>query len=162
MRAVLANRPGPPEVLSIVNLPDPEPAPGQVVIAVDVIATTFIDTQLRSGTGVRPLDPSVFPLVLGNGVGGTVTAVGDSVDPAWAGVRVVTGTGGSGGYATRAVAAVADLHRVPDTIDLAPAVAVLADGRTAVGLFRAAHVQPGETVAVTAAAGGVEIGRAHV
>ena len=49
MCAVHAKDPGPPEVLSVVDLPDPEPAPGQVVVAVDVVAVSFIDTQLRAG-----------------------------------------------------------------------------------------------------------------
>jgi NADPH2:quinone reductase len=155
MRAVLAKGPGPPEVLSVVDPPDPEPAPGQVVVAVDVVAVSFIDTQLRAGRGVRPLGTDAYPLILGNGVGGTVVAVGDRNDRTWLGVRVVTSTGGSGGYASRAVAGATDLHRVPAALDLAPAVAVLADGRTALGLVRAARPQPGETVAVTAAAGGV-------
>ena len=49
MRAVLAKDPGPPEVLSVVDPADPEPAPGQVVVAVDVVAVSDIDTQPRAG-----------------------------------------------------------------------------------------------------------------
>jgi NADPH2:quinone reductase len=72
MRAVLADRTGPPDVLRVAELPDPMPEPGQVLAAVDVAAITFIETQLRSGRSPRPLEPDAFPLVLGNGVAGTV------------------------------------------------------------------------------------------
>ena len=76
-------------------------------------------------------------------------------DPAWIGASVVTTTGGTGGYASLALARTADLHRVPDRLGLPEAAALLADGRTAVGVHRAVGIQPGETVVITAAAGGV-------
>jgi len=154
MRAILAERPGPPQVLSAVELPDPEPAPGQVLVDVAVAAITFVDTQMRAGT-FPGLPASAFPVVLGNGVGGTVAARGEDVDGAWLDAQVVTSTGGRGGYASRALAAVDDLHRVPEGLALPDAVALLADGRTALALIQAAEVGPGQTVAVTAAAGGV-------
>jgi NADPH2:quinone reductase len=155
MRAAVAREPGPPSVLELRELPDPVPAAGEVVVAVAVAATTFVDTQLRAGAGPRPVDPSEFPLVLGNGVAGTVVELGEGVDPAWEGERVVTTTGGRGGYASRAVAAADDLHRIPAGVDERTAVAVLADGRTALALTGAASVRGGEVVAVTAAAGGL-------
>jgi NADPH2:quinone reductase len=93
--------------------------------------------------------------VLGNGVAGTVVALGADVDAGWLGAEVATATGGSGGYATRAIAAATDLHRIPSGLDVRSAAALLADGRTAIGLTDAARIQPGDTVAVTAAAGGV-------
>ena len=49
MCAVFAKGPGPPEVVSVVDLSDPEPASGQVVVAVDVVAVSDIDTQPRAG-----------------------------------------------------------------------------------------------------------------
>jgi NADPH:quinone reductase len=153
MRAVVANHPGAPDVLHPVTLPDPEPDVGQVRVAVEAAAITFLDTLVRAGSGV--VRPATFPAVLGNGVGGTVDLVGPDVDPSWLGARVVTATGGTGGYASLAIAAAADLHQVPDRLELAAATALLADGRTAVGLHEAAGVQPTETVIVTAAAGGL-------
>jgi NADPH2:quinone reductase len=155
MRAVIADRTGPPDVLQPVELPDPEPAAGQVLVAVEAAAITFIDTQMRAGTSPRPLPPDAFPVVLGNGVAGTVAAVGDGVPDSWTGAAVVTTTGGRGGYASRALAAASDLHRIPAGLDGRTAVALVADGRTALGLARAAAIRPGETVAVTAAGGGV-------
>ena len=153
MRAIVADHPGPPEVLHPVELPDPDPGPGQVAVAVTVAAITFVDTQIRAGTSQGPTVS--FPVVLGNGVGGIVTDIGSDVDPGWIGTEVVASTGGSGGYATRALAHVNDLHRVPTGLDLDTATALLADGRTAVGLARAARIEAGDTVAITAAAGGV-------
>jgi NADPH2:quinone reductase len=153
MRAVIADHPGTPEVLHPVILPDPKPDAGQVRVAVEVAAITFIDTLIRGGSQVAP--PATFPVILGNGVGGTIDRVGPGMDPAWIGTRVVTTTGGSGGYASHAIAATEDLHRVPDRLSLSDATALLADGRTAVGLHQAAGIKSNETVIVTAAAGGV-------
>jgi NADPH2:quinone reductase len=150
---MIAATAGPPDVLKPVDLPDPAPGPGQVVVAVRVAAITFIDTQLRAGRSPGPT--VVFPVVLGNGIGGVVDAVGAGVDPDWIGVDVIASTGGKGGYATRALASAADLHRVPSGVSLPHATALLADGRTAVGLARAAHIGAGDIVVVTAAAGGV-------
>jgi NADPH2:quinone reductase len=154
MRAILAEHPGPPQVLSVVQRPDPEPGPGQVLVDVAVAAITFVDTRMRAGT-FPGLPASEFPVVLGNGVGGTVAARGEGVDRAWLGAEVATSTGGRGGYASRALAAAGDLHRVPADLALPDAVALLADGRTALALIQAAGIGPGQTVAVTAAGGGV-------
>jgi NADPH2:quinone reductase len=154
MRAVIARRPGPPDVLEPVEGPDPEPGPGQVVVDVSLAAITFVDTQMRSGVFPR-IRPEDFPLVLGNGMTGTVVAAGEAVDPTWVGAEVVTATGGRGGYASLAVAAAADLHRIPAGLGRRDALALLADGRTALGLARAAGIRSGEAVAVTAAGGGV-------
>ncbi len=153
MRAIVADRPGAPDVLRPVTLPDPEPDSGQVRVVVEVVAITFIDTLIRAGSPIAP--PVTFPVILGNGVGGIIDRVGPDVDPAWICTPVVTTTGGSGGYASLAVARVGDLHRLPHPLGLPEATALLADGRTAVGLHRAADIGPGEIVVVTAAAGGV-------
>lgn len=84
-----------------------------------------------------------------------VTAVGVGVDPALLDSQVVTTTGGSGGHAERVAVDAAGLIPVPAALELAQAVALLADGRTAMALVRAVAPQPGETVLVEAAAGGV-------
>lgn len=153
MRAVIAEHPGSPKVLRPVDLTDPEPGAGQVRVAVEFAAITFVDTLIRRGSKAAP--PVTFPVILGNGVGGIIGRAGAGVDRAWIGARVVTTTGGSGGYASLAVAAAEDLHRVPEQLSLKDATALLADGRTAVGLHQAAQIRSQETVIVTAAAGGV-------
>ena len=155
MRAVVLNAFGPPEHLAVEGLPDPCPGPGQVVVAVQVASITFVETQLRAGSPPHPAMRPALPVVLGNGVGGVVGSVGPDVDPGLVGQVVITTTGGSGGYAERVVVPASGLIEVPPGLDLADAVALLADGRTATGLMDVASVQAGETVLIEAAAGGV-------
>ncbi|MEV4535999.1 zinc-binding dehydrogenase [Asanoa sp. NPDC049518] len=153
MRVVWLTRFGDPSVLVPGEAPDPSPAPGQVLVDVAYANITFIETMFRAN-GFGPFKGD-FPMVPGNGVGGVVTAVGPEVDPALVGTRVVTSTGGSGAYAARVAVDASGLVRVPDGLGLDTAVALLADGRTALLLLRAAAVKPGERVLVEAAAGGV-------
>jgi NADPH2:quinone reductase len=146
---------GPPANLVAEQRDDPTAAPGQVVVEVELAGVTFVETQLRAGRPPHPSMAPELPVVLGNGVGGIVAALGDGVDEALLGRRVVTTSGGRGGYAQRVVVDRELLIEVPARLALADAVALLADGRTALSLFDAAAVTPGETVLVEAAAGGV-------
>ncbi|MFI6257521.1 zinc-binding dehydrogenase [Micromonospora zamorensis] len=153
MRAIWLREFGGPDVLVPGTAPDPTPGPGQVLIDVAHVNITFVETQQRSG---RPGPFQVTPpLIPGNGVGGTITAVGPDVDPALIGRRVVSATGGSGAYAERVVVDVSAPIEVPAGLALDEAVALLADGRTATMLIEAVGVQPGDRVLVEAAAGGV-------
>ncbi|GAA3642140.1 zinc-binding dehydrogenase [Nonomuraea antimicrobica] len=152
MRAVVLRRFGGPEALVVEELPDPVPGAGQVLVEVEVAGITFVETQVRADRGPRRAE---LPAVLGNGVAGTVTAVGDGVDPSAEGTRVVTTLGGYGGYAELALAGADDLLPIPAGLSPEHAVALLADGRTAVGLATAAAPRPGEWVLVEAAGGGV-------
>jgi NADPH2:quinone reductase len=127
--------------------------PGQALIEVAYSSITFVETQVRAG-GFDPFSVEL-PTILGNGVGGVVAAVGEGADEDLIGKRVVSGTGGSGGYAERAAVDVGGLFEVPEGLDLADAVALLADGRTATMLVRNAGLRRGERVLVEAAAGGV-------
>ena len=153
MRVVWLTAFGGPEVLVAGEAPDPEPGPGQALIDVAFAGITFVETMFRA-TGAGPFRAEL-PMVPGNGVGGTVAAIGDGVDPGLVGTRVVTSTGGSGGYAERAAVDAAALVPVPEGLALDVAVALLADGRTATMLVDAAGVRGGERVLVEAAAGGV-------
>src|SRR5438067_12507939 len=155
MRAVVLSEFGPPAVLVPTEVPDPAPGPGQVVVDVELAGITFVETQVRAGRAPNPAMAPALPGILGNGVGGVMAAVGPGLDPALAGTRVVTSTGGSGGYAERVAVDAAGVIAVPDGLALRDAVALLADGRTAIALMRAATVREGETVLVEAAAGGV-------
>jgi len=154
MRVVYLTRFGGPEVLVAGTAPDPVPGPREVVVDVDVVNVTFLDTLIRSGNAPGPFTPTP-PVIPGNGVGGVVTALGPDVDPMLKGLRVVAATGGSGGYAERAAVAVDNLAEVPAGLDIEAATAVLADGRTATWLVAATAVAPGDRVLVTGAAGGV-------
>ena len=155
MRAVWLKEFGGPEVLVTDQAPDPAPGPGQALIEVVFANITFVETQFRAN-GVGPFKPEL-PMIPGNGVGGLVTAVGPGADAALVGRRVVSGTGGSGGYAERVAVDAAGVVQVPDGMELDTAVALMADGRTAVLLVRRAEVRGGERVLVEAAAGGVGI-----
>jgi NADPH:quinone reductase len=153
MRAVWLTELGGPEVLVAADTPDPGPADGQAVIEVAFANVTFVETQYRSpGPAPFAVQP---PMIPGNGVGGVVASVGDSVDDALVGTRVISSTGGSGGYAELVVVDAGNLVPVPAGVDLDTAVALLADGRTAMMLVRSAGVRPSERVLVEAAAGGV-------
>ncbi|MEU8305696.1 zinc-binding dehydrogenase [Actinomadura sp. NPDC048955] len=154
MRAVWLREFGGPEALVAGDAPDPVPGEGRALVEVEFANITFVETQMRSGTGPMPVrwEP---PMIPGNGVGGVVTAVGDGVDAALVGRRVVTSTGGTGGYAQKAAVDAKGLFEVPDGLALDDAIALLADGRTAVMMTRAAQIREGERVLVEAAAGGV-------
>lgn len=144
---------GGPEVLVPGEAPDPVAGPGQVLVEVAFANITFVETQFRAGRpGPFRAEP---PLIPGNGVGGVIGAVGEGVDPELMGQRVVTSTGGSGGYAERVAVDAASVFAVPAGLALDAAVAVLADGRTAVGLTTATGVRSGDRVLIEAAAGGV-------
>ncbi|HEX6524443.1 MAG TPA: zinc-binding dehydrogenase [Streptosporangiaceae bacterium] len=146
MRAVVLKEFGPPENLAVEDVPDPEPGPGQVLVDVEIANITFVETQIRAGRAPNPALAPKLPAILGNGVGGVNAATGQ---------RLISTTGGSGGYAQHAVVDSSWTIPVPAGLALEDAVALLADGRTATALIRAATPQPGETVLVEAAAGGV-------
>lgn len=152
MRAVWLKEFGGPEVLVAADTPDPVAGPGQAVVDVAYANITFVETQTRAGVG--PFRPEL-PVIPGNGVGGMVTAVGSPADEGLVGRRVIGSTGGSGGYADRAVVDAGDLIEVPPGLQLDAALALLADGRTAMMLMAAARPRAGERVLVEAAAGGV-------
>jgi NADPH2:quinone reductase len=152
MRAVWLREFGGPEVLVAEDTPEPVIGPGQALIEAAYANITFVETQLRAGAG--PYQPKL-PLILGNGVGGLVTSVGAEADRGLIGKRVVSSTGGSGGYAERVAVDASALFEVPDGLELDSAVALLADGRTATMLIWAAGLRAGERTLVEAAAGGV-------
>jgi NADPH2:quinone reductase len=143
MRAVVLSEFGPPENLVLSEVPDPIAGPDQVLIEVEAAGVTFIETQVRAGTfALRP--PRELPVVLGNGVAGTA-----------AGRAVVSTTGGLGGYAERVAVDASELIDIPVGLASTDALALLADGRTALGLTELATPAEGEWVLVEAAGGGV-------
>ena len=141
MRAVVMREFGPPDVLALEEVAEPE---GEALVEVAFASVTFVETMVRAGRAPHSSMAPALPAILGNGVAGPV-----------AGAPGVTTTGGLGGAAERAAVPRAGLIEVPDGLGLDAAAALLADGRTAVGLIAAARIAPGETVLVEAAAGGV-------
>ncbi|GAB2779722.1 zinc-binding dehydrogenase [Amycolatopsis magusensis] len=150
MRAVWLREFGEPGVLVAGEAPEPVPGAGEVLIDVEFANLTYVETQFRR-TGFGPFRGEL-PMVMGNGVGGIVLAAEDG---SLVGKRVVSSLRGSGGYAERAVAPAGNVLEVPAGLGLDDAVALLADGRTALMLIRAAALTGGERVLVEAAAGGV-------
>jgi NADPH2:quinone reductase len=155
MRAMVIRQFGPPDVLQPAEVADVTAAPGGVVIDVAICGVTFVETQIRAGKAPRREMLPALPAILGNGVGGTVTEVGAGVEAGLIGRRVVTSLSGTGGYAQRAAASAAQLVDVPEGVPLPAAVALLADGRTALSLVDRARLAAGDTVLIEAAAGGV-------
>jgi NADPH2:quinone reductase len=155
VRAVLLRAFGPPEELRAEDVPAPRLGPGQVLVDVAVASITFVETQIRAGRPPHARMAPALPVVLGNGVGGVVSQLADGADGALLGQRVVTTTGGSGGYAEQVAVDASLPIVVPDGLALDAATALLADGRTALSLAKAGAPQPGDTVLVLAAAGGV-------
>jgi NADPH:quinone reductase and related Zn-dependent oxidoreductases len=150
MRAIQFSRTGGPDVLELVEVDPPSPAPGQVLIRHEAIGINFIDTYHRSG-----LYPVKLPTTLGGEAAGVVEAVGEGVTRFKAGDRVAY-AGGFGGYAEANVMAADRVVRVPDGVDARTAAAALLKGMTVEAFIRRCYpVQAGQTVLVHAAAGGV-------
>jgi NADPH2:quinone reductase len=150
MLAIQAVRTGGPEVLEAVDLPLPAPSPGQILVRHQAVGLNFIDTYHRSG-----LYPLKIPAVLGLEAAGLVEAVGDGVERFRTGDRVAYSST-LGAYAETAVVPADRAVRVPEAISLETAAAALLKGMTAEFLVRRCHrVEPGQTVLVHAAAGGV-------
>ncbi|MFG2280320.1 zinc-binding dehydrogenase [Streptomyces asoensis] len=152
MRAAQVKAFGGPEVLTTVELPDPVPGPGEILIEVAHTDTLHVETQIRAGRARAWFDVEP-PYVPGGGVSGTVTAVGDGVDAEWAGRRVTSFV--DGGYAELVTAPVTAATRVPDGLGLRTAAALVHDGVTAAGLLELTAVGPGDRVLVLGASGGM-------
>jgi NADPH:quinone reductase len=148
VRAVVIREFGPPEVLEPAEVDEVRAGPAEAVIDVEFANVTFVETQIRAGRPPHPSMLPALPAILGNGIGGTVAGTGPVR-------RVVASLNGTGGYAERAVAPTSRLFDVPDGLATQDAVALLADGRTALGLADRAALRPGDTVLIEAAAGGV-------
>ncbi|MEV0597546.1 zinc-binding dehydrogenase [Nonomuraea cavernae] len=151
MRAIQVASFGGPEALSAVELPDPVPGSGQVVVGMAAADVIFLDTLLRGGWG-QDFFPRTLPYVPGGGGAGEVVETGQGVDPAWVGRRVVVRT--STGYAERVVAGEKEIMPIPDGLPTETAAALVHDGVTALNLDRLGRPEKGEWVLVSAAAGG--------
>jgi NADPH:quinone reductase len=142
VRAVQIEEFGGPEVLRVVDVPRPEPGPGEVLIEVSRAGMNFADTHQRENSYLARYE---VPLVLGGEVAGTTEE----------GRRVVALLR-SGGYAEYAVAPKATTFPIPEEVDDGAALALVIQGLTAWHLFRtSAKLAPGESVVVISGAGGV-------
>lgn len=155
MRAVVITRTGDPSVLQVQERPDPPaPGPGQVKVEVKAAGVNFADTMARVGLYE---DAPPLPAVVGYEVAGTIAAVGDGVDAARVGERVMAGTR-FGGYAEQVVVAEGDAIPLPERLSFEQGAAIPVNYSTAwAGLLGYGSLRAGERVLIHAAAGGVGI-----
>ncbi len=151
MLAVQIARTGGPEVLELVELPRPEPGPGQILVRHQAIGLNFIDTYMRSG-----LYPLPLPAILGSEGAGVVEAVGEGVTRFEPGDRVAHGAAGRGAYAEFQALPEDRVSKLPDGIDVKTAAAAMLKGMTAEFLVRRCYpLKAGEPCLIWAASGGV-------
>src|SRR4051794_28287497 len=100
MNAIVVSEYGPPDVLTLRDVPDPHPAANQVVVAVEAAGVNFVETMRRAGR-MPGFGSETLPYHPGNEVGGRIVEVGSDVAPALLGQLVVAQPGGTGGYAER-------------------------------------------------------------
>jgi len=150
MRAIVISQNGGSEVLMATETDDPTPGAGDVLIDIAASGVNFIDVYFRTG-----LYPQPTPYVPGVEGAGTVAAVGADVTEVAVGDRVAWAQV-PGSYAERAVVPAARVVPVPDGVPAKQAAGVLLQGMTAHYLLTSTYaVQPGDTVLVHAAAGGM-------
>lgn len=152
MKAVVCSEFGPPENLTIEELPDPVPGPGEVVVDIRAAAITFPDTLIIENRYQFRGEP---PFVVGGEVGGTIAAVGPDVDGLAVGDDIIGG-GGTGGFAEQVLLEASSVRKLPPGLGHAEATGYgYAYGTGHYGLKYRGNLQPGETLLVLGAAGGV-------
>lgn len=150
MRAIRVHETGGPEVLRLEEVPDPIPAPDELLIDVEAVGINFIDIYQRQGLYPRPL-----PYTVGAEAAGTVRSVGSAVSGFKPGDRVVS-QNMKGAYAERAVVPAARAMRIPAGISTKQAAAAWLQGLTAHYLVTSTFpLHHGHRTLVHAAAGGV-------
>jgi len=141
---------GGPDKMNFETIDLAPPGPGQVRIRQTAIGLNFIDVYTRTG-----LYPGPTPSILGVEAAGVVEALGEGVTSLKPGDRVVY-NGLSGAYASHRNAPAERLIRIPDSVTDEDAAAVFLKGLTVwMLIFEIRRLNPGETILVWAAAGGV-------
>ena len=154
MKAMRIHRHGPPESLTVDEVPSPEPGKGQVLVSVHASAVNFPDTLIIENK--YQFKPEL-PFAPGGEVAGTIKSVGEGVNGFEVGDRVIA-VCGWGGYAEEVLTTVDKLVRLPQGIDMEAAAAlVITYGTSHYALQDRAAIQPGETLLVLGAAGGTGV-----
>jgi NADPH2:quinone reductase len=155
MKAIRVHEFGGPEVMKMEEVPDLTPGPGQVVVSVKAVGVNPVDTYIRAGAyAVRP----PLPYTPGLDAAGMVAAVGEGVESVEVDERVYVAGTLRGAYAEQALCDAAQVHRLPERVSFAQGAGVNIPYATAYrALYHRAHGQPGETVLVHGASGGVGI-----
>jgi len=150
MKAIQIRETGGPEVLELVELPIPQPGPGQVLIRIEAIGVNFIEIYFRKGTYKAAL-----PFTPGSEAAGTVEELGPGVTGFAAGDAVAS-TSVLGSYAEYALVPAAQLVKTPERLAPELAAAVMLQGMTAHYLAHSTFaLKKGDTALVHAGAGGV-------
>jgi len=149
--AIRFHAPGGPEVLRWEEVAVGDPAPNEARVRHHAVGLNYIDIYHRTGT---------YPLPMPSGIGlegaGVVEAVGSAVTDLKAGDRVAYAGGPIGAYAELRNIPADRLVKLPDAIDFKTGAAMMLQGMTAQYLLRrTCKVEPGDTILIHAAAGGV-------
>lgn len=152
MKCIEVSKFGPPEVLTLTDVPDPQPVAGQVVVDLHAVGVNPVDTYIRSGIyGERPM-----PYIPGSDAAGTIGALGEGVTDWKVGDRVYLAGSQSGTYAEKALCGADQVHPLPDGIDFKQGAALYVPYSTAYrALFQRGQAEPGEWVFIHGASGGV-------
>ncbi|MFM2043586.1 MAG: hypothetical protein RLY86_2162 [Pseudomonadota bacterium] len=162
MKALICTEFGPPERLTLADVPDPTPGPGQVRIDIKAAALNFADTLIIKG---KYQEKPPFPFTPGFECAGTVAELGDGVTHLVPGQRVMA-LAPKGAFCTGTVTDASAVIPLPDGMDFAEGAAFpVAYGTSHIGLVDRGRLQAGETLLVLGAGGGVgltavEIGKA--
>jgi NADPH2:quinone reductase len=155
MKAIQYSRFGGPDVLDIVEIDQPSPGPGEVLIAVGTVGVNFFEVLMRQD---RYVVTPPLPFRPGVEIAGTIAALGEGVTTFSIGERVAAALyaagGQSGGYADYVAAGANVVVRLPETLPFASATALQVQGLTALHLLRN-NPAAGKNVLISAAAGGV-------
>jgi NADPH2:quinone reductase len=151
-RAIRMHAHGGPEVLVMESVPTPDPGPTEVLIHHEAVGLNFIDVYFRTGVYKVP----ELPATIGMEAAGIVRAVGAEVTRFAPGDRVAYATSPIGAYAVDRVLSADRVVKLPPGIAFNTAAAMMLRGMTAEYLLRRTYkVNPGDTLVVYAAAGGV-------
>jgi len=160
MERVVCTEFGDLELLSLVEEPDPTPGPGEVLVEVAAAGVSFVDGLIVRGA--YQLKPPL-PFTPGAAVAGTVSAVGEGVDPARTGTAVVGTMMGFGGFASHAV--LPAISAVPLTEGVTPTIAASALEAYSTLVFAVTHrvaIEKDERVVVLGAGGGIGLAAVDV
>ena len=164
MKAIRVDEFGGPEVLRLEELPTPQPGLGQVLVKLHAIGVNPVETYIRAGKYSRL---PKLPYTPGNDGAGVIEKTGDDVTDFRTGDRVYLAGSISGSYAEYALCTTQQVHPLPANVSFAQGAAMGTPYATAYrGLIQRAEAQPGETVLVHGASGGVgtaalQLARAH-
>lgn len=150
--AIRIHEHGGPEVLRWEPVEVPAPGPGELRVRHTAVGLNFIDIYYRTGL----YQPPGLPFTPGSEAAGVVEEVGEGVAGFKPGDRIAYGSASLGSYSEQRVVAADRVVPLPESIDDVTAAAMMLKGMTAQYLLRRTYrVQPGDTILIHAAAGGV-------